>query len=317
MNLPDPYGAALSALDAAPTVFSAVSDDVLLALGKRVALVQRAAATHAALIAGEVARRSAPALGSSGLAQRTGHRTPEELVRVTTGSTKRDARTAVAIGSLASSPDIEPWLAPVAAALTEGTLSVEAAAAIRTGLGVPTTDITAAVLAEASAGLCEVAPSLDADRLQRLARDARDALDEDGIADREAAAHARRSLTFWRTPDGGAHLRWVMDPETAAAVGDLFDRATSPRRGGPRFVNPTDATLAEAITADTRTTEQLASDTFAHLLTAGADTDSTQLLGTGGPVVKILVAAESLDTRTGHARIEGSPTPVSVQTAER
>ncbi|TBN55905.1 HNH endonuclease, partial [Glaciihabitans arcticus] len=36
-----------------------------------------------------------------------------------------------------------------------------------------------------------------------------------------------------------------------------------------------------------------------------------------GPVVKILVAAESLDTRTGHARIEGSPTPVSVQTAER
>ena len=317
MDLLEQHGTIVTALSAVPRSYSSVLDDDLLALGRVVASLQNLASTHAALIAGEVARRSAPALGSSGLAQRTGHRTPEELVRVTTGSTRRDARTAVAVGSLASSPDVEPWLAPVAAALTAGSLSVDAAAAIRTGLGTPTADITAAVLADAAAGLCEVAPSLDADRLQRLARDARDALDEDGIRDREAAAYARRSLKFWRTPDGGAQLHWVMDPETAAAVGDLFDRATSPRRGGPRFVNPTDATLADSITADTRTTEQIASDTFAHLLAAGADTDSTRLLGSGGPVVKILVAADTLSTGEGHARIEGSPVPVSVETAER
>ena len=317
MNLPDPYEIALVALTAAPAAFSAVSDDVLLALGKRVAAVQRAASTHAALIAGEVARRSAPALGSAGLAQRTGHRTPEELVRVTTGSTRRDARTAVQIGGLAVSPDLEPWLAPVADALTSGMLSVDAAAAIRVGLGTPTADITAAVLLDAAAGLCGVAPSLDADRLQRLARDARDALDEDGIRDREAARYQARSLRFWRTPDGGAQLHWVMDSETAALVGDLFDRATSPRRGGPRFVNPTDKALAEAITEDTRTTEQLASDTFAQLLAAGADADSTQLLGTGGPVVRILVADTNLASSTGHARIESNPTPVSVETAQR
>ena len=164
MNFPDPYGTALSALAAAPVAFETVPDDALLALAARVASVQKVASTHAALIAGEVARRSDPALGSSGLAQRTGHRTPEELVRVTTGSTRRDARTAVTVGGLAAFPAYEPWLAPVSAALLAGTVSVDAAAAIRTGLGTPTADITAAVLHDAAAGLCEVASSLDADR---------------------------------------------------------------------------------------------------------------------------------------------------------
>ena len=349
MDLLEQHGAIVTALSAVPLAYRDVPDDALLALGRRVADAQRLVSTHAALIAGEVARRSDPALGSSGLAQRTGHRTPEELVRVTTGSTRRDARTAVSVGSLAASPS--EWLTPVASALTAGTISVDAAAAIRTGLGVPTTEITAAVLRDAAVGLCEVAPSLDADRLLRLARDARDALDEEGIRDREAARYAARSLKFWRTGDGGAQLHWVMDPETAATVGELFDRITSPRRGGPRFVNPADTALADAVTADTRSTEQLASDTFAHLLAAGADADSTQLLGSGGPVVRILVAEKDLvaekgpstsdvttgtriaDTpatgtltagsrptgasRTGHARIEGTPTPISLESAER
>lgn len=72
--------------------YQALDDDALLELTRLWSQVQALTGTHAALAAGELARRSAPSLGSQGLAQRTGHRTPEELVRVTTGSTKNATR---------------------------------------------------------------------------------------------------------------------------------------------------------------------------------------------------------------------------------
>ena len=48
----------------------------LLELNTLTARMRRFVDTPAALIAGEIALRSAPALGSAGLAQRTGFRTP-------------------------------------------------------------------------------------------------------------------------------------------------------------------------------------------------------------------------------------------------
>ena len=130
---------------------------------------------------------------------------------------------------------------------------------------------------------------------------------------------AEYSLSFVKLPDGMARLTWLMDPETAAVAGELFDRATSPRRGGPRFVDSDSANhrLAQRITDDTRTSEQLASDVFAELLRQGAVADSSQLLGSGAPVVRMIVIKEVLDSRTGHAHIEGHPDPVSIETVER
>jgi len=94
-----------------------------------------------------------------------------------------------------------------------------------------------------------------------------------------------------------ARLVWDLDPETSASVGELYDRATSPRRGGPRFVSADAEAQQQCILADTRTTEQLASDVFVQLLRQGADADSSQLLGSGAPVVRVLVAATALATR--------------------
>jgi len=281
-----------------------LTDRDLLDLASTAATLQHRAATISALLAGEIARRS---VGSDGLAQRLGHRTAIELVRVTTGSTGRDAAVAVRVGSLTESP--------VRDALVEGTISPSAADAIVTGLGTPTAAVSADELAAASLELCTL--DLDPDRLQRRAREVRAELDVTSIADREEALRDARSLRFIRQTDGMSKLIWLMDPETAATVGDVFDRATSPRLGGPRFVDPDTAAHAAAIEADPRTNEQLASDVFTELLRHGAAADSTQLLGSGAPQIRVLVAATALATGIGAATIEGQTEPISIATVER
>ena len=75
--------------------------------------------------------------GSTGLAQRTGYRTAQELVRVTTGSTARDAATSVRVGLLTvdavAAVPTQPWLQTVGQAVAAGTRSAPAADAIRFG----------------------------------------------------------------------------------------------------------------------------------------------------------------------------------------
>lgn len=327
------FEAAIAALAAVPTDvarYRELDDTQLLELARLVAIERQFGDTHSSLIAGEIERRSAPELGSAGLAQRAGHRTPHELVRVSTRSTGREASVALGIGRIlqdqqptvdpfTGEPSIatEPWLAPVAAAIAAGSIGAAAAAAIRSGLGQPNSAITEHALRDAAAVLCTTALSVDPDRVFRFARQARDLLDESGMADRERERYERRSLKITRLPDGSTRLLWVLDPESAAVVTDLYDRATSPRRGGPRFVDDTAAQRATSIVEDSRTTEQLASDVFAQLLRQGSDADGSQLLASGAPVVTVLVTREALTARVGHGHLEGQPDPVSIETVER
>lgn len=316
--------------------YRALDEPELLELTRLWAEHQRLAGAHGALAAGEIAHRSTRERGSSGLAQRTGHRTPEELVRVTTGSTAREAFSSVRAGRLAleaaemadsATGEVpvpsQPWLRPVGQALTAGVLSVAAADSIGNGLGQPNADVSVAVLLDAATRLVAEAigsadrTALDADRLYRRARDLRNEIDLAGIADREETRRQARALRFHQRPHGMSRLTWDLDPESAATVRDLYDRATSPRRGGPRFVSGEAASTAERILADERTVEQLASDTFLHLLNAGADADSSQLLGSGGAVVSVLVPSEALATGTGAGYLLGQTEPVSIDTVRR
>ena len=132
--------------------YRALDEAMLLSLNTLNAEAARLTQTHAALIAGEIARRSAPVLGSQGLAQRAGHRTAEQFVKVTTGATGRAAitavRTGVLLGEMADEGSLDlttgeicaptqPWLRAITCALVAGEISVEAADAISLGLGVP------------------------------------------------------------------------------------------------------------------------------------------------------------------------------------
>lgn len=314
---------------------TSMPDDELLAALERAADVRRLVDARSALLAGEVALRSRPQLAHDGLAQRHGHRTAAELVRVATGSSRHDAQIAVRAGSMlleaarasgttakpGSGGEIAPTLPRWAHALIEpvtlGVLSTASLAAIRSGLGDESATVSADALAEAVRRLLTEVGSLDVDRLFRRARQLRDDLDTAGVAERERARREARSLTVFRTSDGMTRATWVLDPESAAVITDLYDRATSPRRGGPTFLSPRDAELIERMRADDRTPEQYASDVFVDLLRAGADADSGSLLGSGAPSVRVVVTARDLTEGTGLAHLEGQPEPVSLPTVQR
>jgi hypothetical protein len=331
-------GHALASVPATVDAYRALTDAELPAAASSVSHDRDSLATVSALLAGEVAHRSRPELGSQGLAQRTGYRTAEEFVKVTTRASGRDAVQAVKAGTLlAEAADdgtvdpltgevaapTQPWLAPVAAALAAGELSLSAADAIRSGLGSPNSAVNVQQLRDAASRLCVAARSLDPDRLARRAREARTELDAAGVAVREEERREQRSLRVFGLPNGMGKLVWTMDPETFASVKDLYDRATSPKLGGVRFVGGDAKAKMEEILADSRTPEQLGSDSFLQLLIAGADADSSTLIGSGAPIVKLtttLNTLESLDTLepgAGRGYFEGQVDAVSIATVER
>jgi Domain of unknown function (DUF222) len=329
------YRSAVEVLEQLPAEaarYAGLGEAALLEVNRLFARGQVALRGGGALIAGEIAHRSAPQLGSQGLAQRSGHRTAEQFVKITTGATGRDATTAVRVGSLmreaategqvdlttgeVASPS-QPWLAAVTDALETRSISIEAAEAIRSGLGTPNSAISSDNLTDAAVQLVEAAHTLDPDALAREARAFRDELDIEGATLREEERRAKRSLRLFVQPDGTTKLIWIMDPETAATVRDMYDRATSPKLGGIRFVDEDRRALADSILKDERTPEQLASDGFEQLLKLGADADPRFLLGSGAPSIKLTATSTAFECGEGLARIEGQVAPVSINTARR
>jgi hypothetical protein len=348
--------AVISAVETLPTELTAVQsldDAALLQAQHRIAIARTKLDACASLLAGETGYRSRHDLGLNGLAQREGFRTPEALVQHATRSTARDAHTLVTVGTMVheaistgnstgtttKTPPVEarePWLTAVGLATHAGAISAEAAKAIRTGLGLPTgtegdddtvgAGVTAEQLAAAAASLLGEASTLNPDELLKRARDLRDELDEAGIAARERAIYEQRS--FRRVTRSNGLSRFILDPdlETGAWLDDLYDKITSPRRGGPRFIDPDDQAWAKAVTDDERSLDQYVHDSITGLLRLGvtADLDDAhQLVGPRTPAVRVLTTVSSLtgstgsaDT-TGHGRIEGCSIPVSLATVQR
>lgn len=314
----------------------ALSDAGLIDAQRSVAEARRHLDACASVLAGEVVRRSQPEAGLQGLARKEGFRTPEALIRHTTGSSNREATTLARVGAMLNDVDLaeaaesadgidtaegidlaEPWLVCVGAAVVAGTLSAASAEAIRAGLGEPGPGVEVDALADAAQRIVDVAAGADTDRLLRMARDARDALDALGIADRERARRERRAFRRYRQPDGMTRYTWELDPEAAALVDDIYDQITSPLRGGPRFIDEKERARAAAICDDPRTTEQLASDGFLSLLRIAMDADASRIVGTTPPAVRVLVTETMLATGRGSGRIEGQPDPISLETVER
>jgi hypothetical protein len=221
------------------------------------------------------------------------------------------------VGDIANSPGA------LGDALRDGRVSVAAADAIQTGLGpagseAPGEPLPPEVMTRAVERLCEESAVLDPDRLQKRARELRDELDEAGIVDRERARRAARSLRLVRQPDGMTRIVWLLDPESAAVVTQVYDRATSPRRGGPRFVEAGARERARGLVDDERSTEQLASDAFTELLRSSATIDHSVLLGGEEPAVRVLVRHADLASGdpVGHGVLE-SGEAVGMATVER
>jgi hypothetical protein len=330
------FDAAIASLGALPrdvSVLRALDEVILLQLNTLHAEAARLLGAAGATIAGEILHRSRPELGSAGLAQRSGHRTPENFIRATTGATKEHTVSLLRAGSLLTGladdgrvdkvtgevrEAAQPWLRSVATALRSGAISVAAAQSIARGLRGADSAVSIAGLTAAAEQLVAASiAGVDADRLWRNARDLRDDLDLAGVRIREDEQRAARGLSHAPLPGGGGRATWTMDVETYALFRDIHDRMASPKLGGVRFVDPVNAGHAKSIESDPRTPFQLASDGFLQLIMAGADADDSVMLGSGAPVIRVTVTEEALSAGFGLARIDGQVDPVSIDTARR
>ena len=275
----------------------------------------RSAESVVAAFAGEIDRRSGREAGYDGLAASTGARAPEGLVAQLTGRSIRDARDLVTAGRLMDAPPA--WFADVSTGVREGTVSVGAAAAITTGLGVPSATVAADDLLDAAQRLAEEVGLLPPEKAARRAREMRDELDAVGVADREAHLREKRFLRLTPQPDGMTRIFGLLDPESAALVTDAIDCVTAPRRHGPRFVDTAEKARAEAIVNDPRTTDQLALDALVEMIRISAAADSGRVFGIRKPAVRVHVDAEALERREGAAHLEGQTASVSIATVER
>jgi len=342
-SLLDTAKTALHALSAVPTDaarYDLLSETDALALGSTLAEERRLLDAQAALLAGSIAKRSAPEMGGMGLAQKMGARTPEELVKSITGVTGTEAARAVRIGRMAHDAaadgqlDLDTgeifvagdlWMRNVLRAVTSGEISVQTADAIRAGAGLPTSSVTEKMLTDVTGRALEYAlAGGDTDRVLKFTKDLRNQIDAAGVAEREAQRHAERSWKFTMYPDGSATSFIRHDILSAAYMKDIYDRATSPKL--PTFVDlgeavaePGDESLTPADTSTfdrRREIDNRAHDTIMDLLRAGAKVDPSQLLGNNGARIHVLVTQEQLDADRGIAFIDGQSDPISTTTVK-
>jgi hypothetical protein len=300
----------------------ALSDDALMQLQTTLAERRRHIDAESALVAAELEHRSRRELGHAGLAQQRGLRTPEALVQQLTGLSAPDARTLLRVGTLvaehsAPTPPARPWLATVSAAVAAGSISLDAADAIRMGLGEPTETLTVSVLADAAAELVREARSVTVERLAALARRKRDDLDEAGIAQREEQRRERRYLHLTPLADGMTRISGLLDPESAAIVVGAVDAITSPRRGGPRFKDLSSPAAVPGVPEDSRSIPQIMVDALVDLVRVATLADERKLLGSRRVAVRVHVKATDLARRAGAGHLEGQADAVSIATVER
>lgn len=294
---------------------ASLSDDEVLAIQAKIAEGRRRWDAAGAVVAAEVARRSGRELGYAGLAQKRGARTPERLVATVTGLSVPEARAMITAGEALDAGG--GWMRPVTIALATGAVSVGATAAIRTGLGEPDDQVSSDDLARAAERVLEESGGLPPEQVARRAREARDDLDAAGAGDRERMLRQRRFLRLTPQDDGMTRIFGLLDPESAALVTDAIDLVTAPRRGGPRFVDEKAKERAQAIVADSRTTEQLALDALVQMIRIAGAADDGRVFGVQRPAVRVHVTLADLDARRGAATLEGQTASVSAATARR
>jgi hypothetical protein len=302
---------------------AALSDDALIARQSFLAREARRIAVEAALTAAEIAYRSRRELGYSGLAQKRGLRTPEALVQQATGVSIGDARTLVHVGTAVTSLDLDnpvasatPWLSACATAVNGHHLTLDAFTAIRVGLGEPRDGLTIAQLSGAAEQLVSEAANITLEQLAARARELRTALDEAGIADREEHLRTQRFLKLTPLPDGMTRISGLLDPESAAIVIGAVDAVTSPRRGGPRFLDPDEKLRAQTL-HDGRTLGQLTLDALVDIVQVASLAGEKKVLGAKRVAVRVIVTAADLQRRAGAGHIEGQTEAISINTIER
>ncbi len=313
---------------------AALSDTALLTAVSELEEAGRQIDVVKARYSAEVARRSRRELGNAGLAAQQGFLSAENLLRSVTRTGRQEASRRIRVGALlsdaaAAGPGEPAPLSPVATAVLDGRLGLDAADQVIRALTPVVDEVDGGQLTMAVATLATEAAAHDADELGAMAREVRDTLDRLGVIDRERHLRDQRALRRGPVVDGLRRVSMVLDPESDAIIMGAIDHAMSPRLGGPRFSHGDGKQRADRLVDDPRTNDQLALDTLADLVRIGVDRDDGTVLGSLKPAVRVTIALDDLtravdsdgvehpETDTGLSWLEGSTEPLSAATARR
>jgi hypothetical protein len=293
---------------------SGLSDAELMAATQSVERVARLAQTLAAVHAAEIARRSGPELGATGLAASRGHVNATCLVRELARTSFGEAARRIRVGSLLiagasagtagadgadGAEEVSPLtplspLSPIVGAVAAGELEIDAADQVIRSLSPVIGLVAPDELRDAVSVIAAESATCNTDDLGRMARSARDTLNRMGVKDREEHNRAQRSLRRGRVIDGLRRVSLLLDIESDAIFNGTIDAALSPRLGGPRFTDDTSKKRATDLLDDDRTNEQMALDVLIDVLRIGGQHDDGTLLGGSKPAVRVTVSYADL-----------------------
>ncbi len=218
------------------------------------------------------------------------------------------------------------WHAPLREALMAGKLSIAQHDVIRHGLGEPPAELPDGLIAAdenasataegatpspaafeawslAAQRLTELAEHITVEDLAQQARAIRDTLDPEGMNARFLARFEARSFRMWTDRNGLSHGSFVFDDESAAWIRTTIDTALRPRKGGPRFVDPTQQAAAKQLKDDPRTNEQLSNDLLIDLMRAGTLVSADSVLGARQAGVRLVQVVDRAEYQEHQAEL--------------
>lgn len=282
---------------------------------------RRRAEAESVRLAGELARRSRPELGSDSLARRHGERSAAQLLeRLTRVSSVEAARRIRLAADTAPRLSLVGEAMParfdlVAQALDAGDLGVDAALAIVRNLGAAERRAPIEGLRAAERELVEQGLTKSADLIAVQARAWRAALDADGAAPTESELRQSRRFVIGREQANGMTPFWgEADPVSAAELRTWLGARTAPKVQ-PRFLAEDEIAGAgspEPEISDPRTREQRSFDVVMGLLQAGVRAEA--LSGTplsSAANVMVVVRQDVLERGQGTAWISDVTEPIS------
>ena len=314
--------------------------------------LDRQAQTYKLWFATAIARQSDHALGYDGLARRNGSPTPATFIQSMTGTSIEEATKLARLGqSIVDAEAAGESPTPVAEAAITGGISVDAADAIRRGLGQPDGTVSAALLAAAADELIARAGVMTPEALLKAARRARNELDLDAIERGEKERAAIRYVRVWKR-DGMSGGSWAApDEDGGLEIYNAMKLLVAKKTNGPRFadahkgeVTTGNATNAEATTGDVttgagpivdgveppvspedipeddRSPEHIMADGFVQIFHNGLTADPSIVPGAGRAPVRVIVPATVLTDRvtngpdakpTGSALLEETMSAIS------
>ncbi|HEX4399987.1 MAG TPA: DUF222 domain-containing protein [Galbitalea sp.] len=327
---------AVAALGACQRDFSLLDDASLIEGMRLVRELDGQAQSYKLWMSAEIARRSDYTLGYDGLARKNGSATPAIFIQAMTGSSIEEANRLARLGQsmvdyAGPADGFEPGrVSPAVQAAVSGELSLDAADAIRRGLGQPDDSVTAAQLATAADELVARAGAMTPEALLKAARRARNELDLDAIERGEKQRSATRYVRTW-SRDGMSGGSWALpDEDGGLEIRNALKLLVATKTNGPRFVDITRRTPGADISnspetaddpEDDRSPEHIMADGFVQIFHNGLTADPSVVPGAGRAPVRVIVPEHVLTDRanngpdskpSGSALLEESMSAISI-----